>query len=330
MASVRIYIPAYRRPQLLRGALDSLRAQTFRDWVAEVHNDDPADEFPSRLVKEISDPRLTCIIHSRNLGGTASFNLFFQPTAEAFTSILEDDNVWEPEFLETMLAAAARHPEVDIFWANMAVRTENADGSLSDSGHTLWPVPPQPGIRLMPWGDPRQSIGALHSNGAMLVRQRDRRSLAVPGIPLAFIEPFRERTFPHPIALVETPLARFTFTRTTARSDSRAEHLELQTMLAATFLRHAPWDQSQFRELWNWAASQSPPATAPLLLAAWHTRTARLFWSWVRPFFLIRLAASLLLRPTVFYTLMRSRRIHAEWWDFLDTHTAQRFQKSVP
>jgi hypothetical protein len=330
MASVRIYIPAYRRPHLLRGALESLMAQTFRDWVAEVHNDDPADDFPGRLAKEISDPRLTCINHPRNLGATAAFNLFFQPATESFTSILEDDNVWEPDFLETMLAAAACHPDVDIFWANMTVRTENSDGTLTDAGRSLWPMPEQPGIRLMPWGDPRQSIGALHSNGAMLVRQRGGCDLTVPGVPLAFIEPVRERKLPHPIALVETPLARFTFTRTTARSDSRAEHLEMQTMLAATFLRHAPWHPGQLRDLWDWAASQSPPATAPLLLAACHTRKARVFWSRVRPSFVIRLAASLLARPTLLQALLRSRRVHAAWWDFLDTHTARRFQRPAP
>ena len=139
MAEVRIYLPTYRRPAMLARALASLRAQTFRDWVCEVHNDLPGDPEPARLVAALQDARFQVVEHPRNLGGTATFNLFFRPPEEPFYSLHEDDNLWEPAFLATMLATAAAHPSAAVYWANMRVAEELADGSLRDTGRTLWP-----------------------------------------------------------------------------------------------------------------------------------------------------------------------------------------------
>lgn len=46
MAICRVYLCTYRRNNLLSRALNSLLAQTFKDWVCELHNDDPEDSFP--------------------------------------------------------------------------------------------------------------------------------------------------------------------------------------------------------------------------------------------------------------------------------------------
>ena len=43
MTAIRVYLLTCRRPELLRRALRSLVAQTFTDWVCEVHNDAPDD-----------------------------------------------------------------------------------------------------------------------------------------------------------------------------------------------------------------------------------------------------------------------------------------------
>ena len=108
MSLVRIFLPTYARPQLLQRALASLCAQTFIDWVAEVHNDLPDDPAPAKIVDEPNDSRITSVEHAQNLGGTATFNLFSLPSSEPYYSLLEDDNWWEPEFLERMLGIWTR------------------------------------------------------------------------------------------------------------------------------------------------------------------------------------------------------------------------------
>ncbi|MES2113088.1 MAG: glycosyltransferase [Bacteroidota bacterium] len=95
MATVKVFIPTYRRHALLKRSIRSLQAQIFKDWVAEIHNDDPEDEFPSAFINSIGDSRFTVNNHRYNLGAVASFNLMYKPTDATYVCLLEDDNWWE-------------------------------------------------------------------------------------------------------------------------------------------------------------------------------------------------------------------------------------------
>lgn len=88
---------------MLARAVDSLLRQTFDDWVCELHNDDPDDTSPGELIDRIGDKRITVVNHIENLGPTRTFNVFFKSIREPFFSLLEDDNWWEPEFLQVMI-----------------------------------------------------------------------------------------------------------------------------------------------------------------------------------------------------------------------------------
>lgn len=328
MATVRVYLPTYRRPAMLARALASLRAQTFSDWVCEVHNDQPGDPEPARQVHALGDPRFTVVEHATNLGGTRSFNLFFQPPAEPFYSLHEDDNLWAPGFLATMLGVAAAHPGVTIIWANMRVAEELSDGSLRDTGRTLWPA--DDGVRFFPWGQPEQVCGALHSNGAALFRTRPADDFRIPEVPFGVIEPFRERMFPHPLLLVSQPLATFTLTRETARSRDAAEWAEMGAILAATFFARHRWTEAEVAAHWARARAQHPPATTalvhaliadPAMRVQFRYSRARDWWIVLRGF--VR-------RPGLFFRLCRSRTRHEAWWRFLAAHCAARWEESAP
>jgi hypothetical protein len=322
---VRVYLPTCRRPQWLPRALASLRAQTCPDWVCEVHNDAPEDPVPAQLVAGLNDPRFTLVPHGRNLGGTETFNLFFRAPAEPFYSILEDDNWWEPDFLATMLATAAAHPDAAVLWANMHVAEEMPDGTFRDTGRTIWPREGDSAARRFPWGQPQQIGGALHSNGAALFRTRAGDDYRIPAVPFAVIEPFRERMFPHPLVLVLRPLATFALTRQTARSRDAAEWAELQAMLAATFFRDCPWDDIRLAQVWTDARTQRPTGTTNLILAALADPGGRIsleharwgdWWVALRGF---------LRRPGLYPRIRRSQAAHAAWWAFLARHTAARW-----
>src|SRR5690348_592267 len=137
MALVKVYLFYYRRPQTIERALRSLLAQTMVDWVCEFHNDDPSDNSPRELLKEICDARICYVPHRRNLGAVASFNLAWKPIAEPFMSILEDDNWWEPDFLQEMIEVMDTQPEVSLAWANMKVWRERAGNEWAPEG-TIW------------------------------------------------------------------------------------------------------------------------------------------------------------------------------------------------
>lgn len=327
MATVRVFVPTYRRPQLLPRALASLRAQTFGDWVCELHNDDPADPRPADLAAELGDPRITVVTHPRNLGGTATFNLFFRATAEPFYAMLEDDNWWEPDFLATLLDAARAHPSAIVFWANQRLWNELPDGTWRDTGRCVWPS--SSGVECVSWGAAAQASGALHAHGAALFRSRAGDDFSTPDIPIAVTEPFRERALPHPLIRVNQPVAHFAQTLQTARSHDPIEWAELQAMLLATFFRDCPWPESRIAEFWAEARRQQPPASSNLILAALADPGGRIelgHATWRDWLIVLR---GLIRRPGLWPRLRRSRRAHAIWWDYLERHTCARWRETT-
>jgi glycosyltransferase involved in cell wall biosynthesis len=327
LASIRVFVPTYRRQALLPRALASLRAQTFNDWICEVHNDDPADSFPAELVKQLADPRIELRQHERNLGAIATFNLFYHPTREPFFALLEDDNWWEPEFLRTMMRELSKHPDITLAWCNQKVWEELPDGSWRDTKQFANNIE-KSGPRLVKFGKGKQLMGALHANGAMVMRSRVCETYVTPfNIPFFAIEAFRDRMIPHPLLYVPEPLAIFARTIHTSRSESRAETAIVQSMLAATFIKHAQYSDARLAEMFAEARAKRPPHTGPLILAALFEPSCRklLYHSKARDWLL--LLRGFIRRPSVFWYVLGSRRRHTEWWQFLDRHTAARFKE---
>jgi glycosyltransferase involved in cell wall biosynthesis len=234
---------------MLVRAVNSLLQQTFADWVCELHNDDPQDTYPRELVDRIGDSRITLVHHRENLGPIRTFNLFFKSIAEPFFTLLEDDNWWEPQFLERMISAMADHPHVQVAWANMRYWEEQSDGTWRDTGRNIWELNyTQP--YLMGWPHPRQMHGSLHSNGAMLARSHFQYYAVPDSIDFAAIEPFRERTFVHPLLFVPERLANFAVTSISARPRDPASWIHAVAVLTGTFLSEIPLSHEQMRALW--------------------------------------------------------------------------------
>jgi glycosyltransferase involved in cell wall biosynthesis len=151
MADIRIYLLTCRRSNLLRRSLKSLLAQTFTNWVCELHNDAPEDDAPARLLEELApgDARFTYHRHDPPWGAVASFNHCFRSGPEPYAALLEDDNWWEPPLLGTLHSALENQPRVALAWANMLLWRENEDGSWTDTGETVWPRGAEP--RFFDW-----------------------------------------------------------------------------------------------------------------------------------------------------------------------------------
>jgi glycosyltransferase involved in cell wall biosynthesis len=284
MSVCRIYLCTYKRPQLLPRALNSLLNQTFKDWICELHNDDPDDLMPMALVEKIGDPRIILVNHQKNLGPTQTFNLVFNKVNEPFVSLLEDDNWWNSNFLETMLAAMDKHPQVEVAWSNMRMWQEQADGSWINLETSTFPLSVTESYKLWHWPQTYQILGALHSQGAMLVRSNNIENYQVPvSTPSAIIEHVRERAYTYPILFVNQELANFAVTRSTSRSRNPVEWGIGQLLLAATFFRHIPFNEENIQRIWQefrtrkiviptllWSALLYPECRYLLKQATWY------------------------------------------------------------
>jgi glycosyltransferase involved in cell wall biosynthesis len=326
---VRVYMPTYRRSDLLKRALNSLLAQTFTDWVCEIHNDCPGDDEPGKIVAAADDSRLTMIEHASNLGGTSTFNSFFRVCREPYMSILEDDNWWEPTFLEEMISTMNSYPEVSIAWSNMNVWEEQFGGTWVQTGRQVSPTTPNQSPALHQWGEPAQAFGALHSNGAMLARTEGIERYVIPQIEFSFIESFRERTFPWPLLFVPKPLANFALTKNTHRSRSR-EHWEVYSvLLVGSFASQWAYTKERIDELWDFARSRPLRTTDVLLAASFQSADLKIlrqpakFKEW------LNFIASSLRHPKTTWQRLRARTNHLEFWDFLSNQTRIRAEEAT-
>jgi hypothetical protein len=323
MARVRVFVTTYRRAHLLGRALDSLLAQTFRDWVCEIRNDAPDDDAAAAVVRARPDPRLTYIQHRSNLGGALLFNEVFSDQRQPFVALLEDDNWWHPDFLARMVATLDAHPDITVAWSNQHIWREESDGQWSDTGRLVRPAQSGPPVRI-PWPQPAQCFGALHANGAMLLRTSAGKAYPTPPMELGGTEAVRERSFPHPLLYVPDPLAVFSLTLTTHRSTDLVNWSTNQVLLAATFLKHVRAGRAYWESLWARARRASPAMTGVLLLAIRQDPALRHHHAFARPADWRSFARQSLRRPIACWQLIRARRRAPDMWKFLDAQTAAR------
>ncbi len=324
-ATVRIFLCTYRRNQLLRRAMKSLLDQTLSDWVCELHNDAPDDPFPSKLAAEIHDPRFIVVNHNNNLGGVGTFNLMFGPNQERYISLLEDDNWWEPEFLETMVGAMDSHPNIKVGWSNMRFWQEEMDGTWTDLKKNVWERPSKVPVELFDWPNYVQADTALHSTGAMLIRSGTLEDFKIPiQTMFEFADPVRERAMPHPLLFIAQPLVNFSLTLETARDKSPKGRLEHYVLLIASFFKHVQADDHVILQIWERKRRCSVRATHILILAGLADSNCRRLLHYAKAsewilFFLIGLK-----HLSLYAAGLRARSRYPDLWTYLDHHTARR------
>ena len=109
--SVAVVIPTRDRWPLLRTAVASALAQEDVDAQVVVVDDGSVDET-ARELEAVSDPRLLVLHHDRPRGVSAARNLGLSRVTATWVAFLDDDDVWAPRYLASMLDAA-RVSELD-------------------------------------------------------------------------------------------------------------------------------------------------------------------------------------------------------------------------
>ncbi len=332
MPVVRVHLLTYRRNHLLPRALASLLAQTFTDWTCELHNDAPDDNFPAQLVSQTADPRIRLVQHEKNLGPNRTFNLVFQPCAERYVCLLEDDNSWEPAFLETLVALLDKNPSAQVAWSNMRIRQENPDTTWTDTGRTIWPIADFPSAHPTPfaWPHERHLDSLVHSNGSALIRTGPHLAdlIVPPETPFLAMEPIRERAMRFPLLFHPQPLVNFAWTVTTARESSSLLAAEMKALLTASYLRHAPLERAAFAQLADRARRSPANELSGLLVSAALAGRAASFARHIHLAEWPRILASFLRHARTNVSILRARRRHAAIWAYLDLHTARRFAET--
>lgn len=105
---ISVIVPVYKGVRFLGEALGSLRGQSFRDWEC-ICVDDGSKDGSGELAEEIAaeDPRIR-VIHQSNGGTSVARNAALGVATGEYVAFLDEDDVYHPRMLETLLAAAKK------------------------------------------------------------------------------------------------------------------------------------------------------------------------------------------------------------------------------
>jgi glycosyltransferase involved in cell wall biosynthesis len=111
-------MPAYRRPQFIAEAIESVLAQTYTNWVLVVSENGPGGGPVEAVVRQYtSDPRVHYVATGHNLGPAANWTRLLQAGKAPYFTVIQDDDKWDPEFLGRRVAFLEAHPSCGFVYA---------------------------------------------------------------------------------------------------------------------------------------------------------------------------------------------------------------------
>lgn len=134
LARVTVFIPTYNRTQWLGGALESVLAQSHRDFHLIV-SDNASTDATGEVVAGFEDPRLSYRPLEEHLGLNEHFNLCFDRTDTEYLFVLPDDDRMEPDLLERTVAVLDENPRVGMVHGQANV--VDSEGRLIAGGHGM-------------------------------------------------------------------------------------------------------------------------------------------------------------------------------------------------
>jgi glycosyltransferase involved in cell wall biosynthesis len=111
---ISIIMPTYNRPELLKRAIDSVKAQIYSNWELIIIGD--KCPFLASIMEEEDDKRIRWwnLNDNHGAGGTVPRNYGLKMLARGdWIAYLDDDNYWTPDHLESLVYAVTHFPNTE-------------------------------------------------------------------------------------------------------------------------------------------------------------------------------------------------------------------------
>lgn len=128
---VTIAIPTYSRPQLLKQAIDSAAAQTTRAAIEILIVDNDPQTDGAEIIEHLKNVQcddVRYVRNSENVGMFGNWNRCLLLAEGEWVTILNDDDLLHPSFLEECLQVIALNPDIRLLGTGSAVLDERRAG----------------------------------------------------------------------------------------------------------------------------------------------------------------------------------------------------------
>lgn len=102
---VSIVVPAYNVEKFIGECLKSIQQQTYENWQALVVDDGSTDKTAEIVQKIVGQDKRFRLIRRQNAGVSVARNTGIKVSEGIYLSFLDGDDMWEPTFLEKLVAA---------------------------------------------------------------------------------------------------------------------------------------------------------------------------------------------------------------------------------
>lgn len=117
MAFFSIIIPLYNKEKYVKNAIKSILKQTVDDYEIIIVDDGSTDKSREIASKHISD-KIRIIDHFKNKGLSAARNTGIKNAKSDYITFLDADDLWHPNYLQTIKNLIYSYPEAHIFATN--------------------------------------------------------------------------------------------------------------------------------------------------------------------------------------------------------------------
>lgn len=119
---ISVIIPLFNKAKTIERAVQSILRQTYQDFEIILVDDGSTDDSVS-IVARIEDNRIK-IIRQANGGVSSARNKGIQEAKGNFIALLDGDDEWHEDYLETQLNLTNDYPDCDVFVTNYQFKDE--------------------------------------------------------------------------------------------------------------------------------------------------------------------------------------------------------------
>jgi GT2 family glycosyltransferase len=135
MALVSVVIPNWNGAHLLPTCLDSIRAQTLRDFEVTIADDGSTDGSLALVAARYPEVRIVPM--GENLGFSRAVNAGIQASRGEFIALLNNDTELDPRFLEELVGAIREHARLGMCAPKMVYYDDPS--LINSAGHACGP-----------------------------------------------------------------------------------------------------------------------------------------------------------------------------------------------